>query len=434
MTRIPYFLLILGALAAAPGALAQTPTEKRLQALEKKVKSLEKARKGHGGTSLYAYWKQGLHFGSAGGDFKLKLGGRIQNDWAFGREKSDLKNAGLDFTDGVEFRRARLYVAGDLYRNIHFKAQYDFTGGDAEFKDVWISLSGIPYTGTLKAGHYKEPFSLNELTSSKYLAFMERALPNTFAPSRNTGFQLSNQIKSLEDRLTWAFGVFRNAGAYGEAKEDDAATRYNLTARITALPWYEDKGSRLLHLGLGWSYRHPDDNSLRYRERPESHLSPYLADTGVLGDADSVNLMGFETALVYEIFCFQGEYTYAMVDSRAAGDPDFSGYYLQGSWFLTGETRPYKKSSGVFGRVKPRRNFTGDSSEGPGAWEIALRLSGLDLADSAVEGGKLTALSAALNWYLNPNTRVMIDYVHATAATNYDGAGDIFQVRFQVDF
>ncbi len=428
----------LAALAAGPPVAAQTSTEKRLEALEKKVEALEKTG---GGIDLRAYWKHGLHFGSADGSFKLKLGGRIQNDWAFGKEDSDLRRAGLDFTDGVEFRRARLYVAGRIYRNLHFKAQYDFAGGNPEFKDVWIALSEIPYAGTIKVGHYKEPFSLNELTSSKYLTFMERGLPNAFAPSRNTGFQLSDHPRRLESRFTWAFGVFRDAGSYGNATKDDSATRYNLTARVTGLPWYEAKGARLLHVGLGWSYRDPEDNALRYRERPESHLSPYVADTGVLGDADSVNLLGFEAALVYESLSFQGEYMYAMVDSRAAGDPDFSGYYLQGSWFLTGEHRPYKRSAGVFSRVKPRRNFTGDFSEGPGAWEIALRLSGLDLADSKVEGGKVRTLSAALNWYLNPNTRVMLDYIHAwadrngaTAATNYDGAGDIFQVRFQVDF
>jgi len=145
--------------------------------------------------------------------------------------------------------------------------------------------------------------------------------------------------------------------------------------------------------------------------------------------------------MVYGSFTLQGEYVCAMVDSKAAGDPDFSGFYLKGSWFLTGETRPYQKKTGVFSRIKPRRNFTGNFGDGPGAWEASVRFSNLDLSDSRVDGGKITTLSLALNWYLNPNTKVMFNYVHAwadrngaTAATNYDGEGDIFQMRFQVDF
>ncbi len=439
MTRTASALLALAGLVSVASPQA-SPQGKRLQDLEKRVLVLEKENASPG-IPLRAYWKQGLHFASPGGDFRLKLGGRIQNDWTFGREDRDLRKAGLDFTDGVEFRRARFYLSGRIYRNIHFKAQYDFAGGNPEFKDVWISLSGIPFAGTLKAGHFKEPFSLDELTSSKYLTFMERALPNTFAPSRNTGFQLSDHPKTLGGRLTWAIGLFREAGSSGNASGGDSDTRYNLTARVTGLPWYEKDGARLLHLGLGWSRRDPEDHSLRYKEKPESHLAPVLADTGILGDADSVDLLGLESALVYDSLCIQGEYTWAGVDSRAAGDPDFSGWYLQGSWFLTGEHRPYKKSAGHFGRVKPRRNFTGDFGNGPGAWEVALRLSRLDLDGGTARGGKVTALSTALNWYLNPNTRVMLNYIHPwarrndpAAAANYDGAGDIFQARFQVDF
>ncbi len=64
-------------------------------------------------------------------------------------------------------------------------AQYDFAGGDADFKDVYVGLKKLPGVGTLKVGHFKEAFGLEELTSSKYITFIERSLPTeAFAPSR----------------------------------------------------------------------------------------------------------------------------------------------------------------------------------------------------------------------------------------------------------
>jgi len=128
-------------------------------------------------------------------------------------------------------------------------------------------------------------------------------------------------------------------------------------------------------------------------------------------------------------FSLQGEYIHSAVDSEQAGDPDFSGFYAYASYFLTGEHRPYKNTAGKFSRVKPKKNF---GAGGPGAWELAARYSHLDLNDEDIEGGELDDITVGLNWYLNPNTRIMWNYVH----TDLDGVGDAdaFQMRAQVDF
>ncbi|RMF25515.1 MAG: porin, partial [Deltaproteobacteria bacterium] len=154
-------------------------------------------------------------------------------------------------------------------------------------------------------------------------------------------------------------------------------------------------------------------------------------DTGSIA-ADAVDLFGAEAAVVLGSASLQGEYMHAAVDASSGSSPDFAGYYVQASYFLTGERRPYKRSHGAFGRVKPRRNFLGKEGRGPGAVELAVRYSSLDLSDAAVAGGELDDVTAGVNWYLNPNTRVMANYVHA----DLDAAGeaDVFQMRFQIDF
>lgn len=130
-------------------------------------------------------------------------------------------------------------------------------------------------------------------------------------------------------------------------------------------------------------------------------------------------------------FSIQGEYDRSFVNTSDGTNPSFAGSYVQGSFFLTGENRRYKKSLGVFDRVRPGGSLF-DGNGGIGAWEIAGRYSWLDLNDQGVTGGELKNFSLGLNWYLNSSTRWMWNYVHADKVD--EGTANIVQTRFQIDF
>ncbi len=123
-----------------------------------------------------------------------------------------------------------------------------------------------------------------------------------------------------------------------------------------------------------------------------------------------------------------------------AEDTSFWGIYAQASYFFTGEHRNYKLGSGSFGRVKPKANF--NPAEGNwGAFEVGLRYSYLDLNDEFVRGGKMWDITAGINWYLYPNARISLNYVHSelddrlhSSDPDLDGKADIVQARFQLDF
>ncbi len=394
--------------------------------IEKRLAKLEEIANGWNNPKTFrAYWKSGLHLETLDKTVKLKIGGRIMNDWAWFAD-SDMKGIVGDLQDGTEFRRARLYVAGQIYDDIAFKAQYDFADGDTHLKDMWIGMKNVPIVGNVKVGHFVEPFGLEEITSSKYITFMERGLSDMFSPGRGTGFMIYNH--ALNKRMTWAVGVFKNhTDAHGR---DTGDGDYAYTGRVTFLPWYQAE-DKLLHIGVAYSHRTPDDKEIRFRERPESHLAPRFVDTGRF-EAKSLDLIGLEAAWVYGPFSLQGEYVQAMVDSVNRGDCCFQGFYIYGSYFLTGEHRPYNRKTGVFGRVKPIHNYSNKPGGGKGAWEIAARYSYLDLDDKSVNGGRLQDITLGVNWYLNPNTRVMWNYVFADLADG--GDADIFQMRVQIDF
>ena len=389
------------------------------------------------------YWDNGFHLDREDGAFRLKFGGRIQADWATIHAADEIDNAlGSDGT-GTEIRRARIFFNGVLWEDLFFKFQLEFanTGSDTvNLKDMLIGLHNLGPVGTVAVGHMKEPFSLEQQTSSNYLTFMERSLANAFSPARNVGILAFNPV--LDRRLLWQVGVFERTNPSGFSFDDDKDWR--VTGRLVAVPLYEDKGERVVHLGFSYSHRFQDrDLMQRFSQRPEAHLAPFFADTGTTIPADNMDILVSELAVVWGPASIQGSYHHAFVDAYAGGDLDFWGASVQASFFLTGEHRNYLLGQGKFGRLAPRARFnlaTGDW----GAWEVAARFAYVDLNDSMIRGGELWSITAGLSWYLYPNARVMFNYVHSRLRdrtvlgppiiTDVDGDSDIAEMRFQLDF
>jgi phosphate-selective porin OprO and OprP len=122
------------------------------------------------------------------------------------------------------------------------------------------------------------------------------------------------------------------------------------------------------------------------------------------------------------------------VDAIAGIDPKFSGTYVQASYFLTGEHRPYNSKYRLFSRVRPKENYTGRDGGGRGAWQVALRYSELDLDDAlaGVMGGQQSSTTLGINWHLNSYSRVMLNQTFSELETV--GDSESISLRFQVDF
>jgi phosphate-selective porin OprO and OprP len=352
----------------------------------------------------------------------------------------------------VVLRSAKPKLVGTFYQTIEVKIEYEFADqGDVgirpQFQDVWIaSKKPIPVLGYITAGNMKEPFSLEELTGTADTTFMSRSLPTlAFSPAYNLGLKFNDT--ALNERVTWAAGGYwntqnlNNLYSGGDPQEQfKTANGYSLAARLTGLPWYEEKGRRLLHLGVSYNFRARNKAKEGAEEdfgaRPESNLtSDKLADTGDIG-ATRTHLINSELAWVWGPFSLQGEYYQAFLNDT--GNSSFWGFYAYGSLCLTGENREYSTSKGVLGGITPRRNidpFRG----GWGAWELAVRYSYVDLNSNGISGGKEGNLTLGVNWYLNSNMRLMFNYVNAsvddrTNPTVDQGRAGIYQARFQIAF
>ncbi len=429
-------VLVIISLVTVVATAVHAASEEEFDLLKDRVAQLEAARANTQSNGLHMYWKEGIRMDSADGAFKLKLGGRLMTDFGWIKGHGLENDLGVDLEDGAEIRRARLYIAGTIYDNIAFKAQFDFAGGDADMKDVYVQFLSLPFVGTVTIGHFKEPFSLENLTSSKYITFMERSLANVFAPGRNMGVMASNH--AMDKRVTWAVGLFRDVDDFGIGNAD-GGNAYSVTGRVTGLPVYEDGGRRLVHVGASYSLRHPED-PVRYRERPEAHFIPErFTDTGSF-NAEWINLFGAEAAAVYGPFSIQGEYVgVSATDANTAPGQEtlcLNSWYVYGSYFITGESRPYDTKKGIFKRVKPKQNFN-LSEGGWGAWEVAVRYSMLDLDTGMLPDTARTVhdVTAGINWYLNPNVRFMLNYIRSCVdGADTSSSASILMARAQVDF
>lgn len=366
----------------------------------------------------------------------VRLTGFFQADAGWVSQSSSNRAAVGDLQDGADFRRARLAATGKVAENVGYMLEMDFAfPGQPSFMDVWGEVRNLDGFQNIRVGQYRQPFGLDGLTSVKELTFLERALPFAFLPFRQIG-AMAHGRSECED-MTWAVSGFRaQTDVFGANVGDNDG--YGLATRLTTR--FSGEADETIHLGGAYSMFAPTAGSVQYRNQPEFFVSdsitgatPFFVDTGLIA-MEAVHLFAGEVAATSGSWHAQGELIYALVDRQGASGVDFSGASFQAGYILTGEHRPYNSKNAVLGRIVPHQNFGSDG--GCGAWEIAARWSYLDLNDGGVTGGMLNDVTAGLNWYLNRNTKLQLNYVHAFLKTPGlgDSDADIVAVRAHLDF
>ncbi len=296
-----------------------------------------------------------------------------------------------------------------------------------------IQTAQIIYTGlkgaAFELGYSNTFFTLDQSTSANDLLFLERASPSNIATNFNTGDNRANVgVRFFGDRY-WV-GGYLTGPATGDS-HTLTGERFGAFQRVAvqALSGHDYS----LHLGVGLDelLRAPNNgngtpNTLSLSDQPELRIDPTtLLNTGAIGTATNPVTGGYvldlETAASYHSLFWQGEYYRYQVDRSGLAKATFDGGYGELSWTLTGETHPYNPQAGSYFRVSPRHPFSLKDG-GWGAWEIAARVSYVDLDanftpgltlssdPTAVDGGRQMAYSVGLNWYPNDLVRFLLDF------------------------
>jgi phosphate-selective porin OprO/OprP len=307
------------------------------------------------------------------------------------QDRANIAQVGVQ-DNAWELRAARLSLFGSIggsYR-VAFQASAEYKGFDGDPDTTWqltdLSLTFPLGTRTkLTLGKTKETFSYEMVAVAATLPQSERVL-SPFFVSRNTGA-----------RITYVWGPSKQGtlsmGVYNDAWDIGAASRRGVdaSARMTALLWAPDD-RHFLHFGV--SARHTASNGdLRYRGRPGSNVTDNFIDTGNFA-ADGALSLGLEGLLAVGGVSLQGEYVATAVDAPTVGNPHFSGWYVGGSWFPLGDTRPYDRNVGYTRAVVPKSHW--------GAPELVVRYADVDLDDShapTVSGGRFRRTDVGANWW-----------------------------------
>jgi phosphate-selective porin OprO/OprP len=366
--------------------------------------------------SIY-YSKDGLTFSNTSKSFKTSLSGYIEFD-AF---KSEQGLAG--FNSGTNVRRARLSLNGIVLQDWGYALSYELSSHD--LRNANISYQGWQ-NQYLKVGQFLPNLELAGWTDNTATDFLELATPvNAFVPGYSQGIEYGVYNSQL------AF----HTSAYTAGSQEDVTGRspLSIAGRFIYSPFHTE--TQVLEMGVSaWGGRPDGSKTTWYGSSPEveTHSGTTVVDTGDISDVKHSVTGDVETAYVQGPWNVQAEYLQDW-ERRDNAQPNlqFNGYYVLGSYFLTGESMKYDFPGGGFTGISPIHQPS------KGAWQVLARWSYINLNDQDIRGGKENNIDMGLNWFANQFIRFKADYVHVMARPTKDGVDgndNIFALEAQAQF
>ena len=373
-----------------------------------------------------------LVFQNKAANYKMWFDVRVQGDAAvyfgapdFCAKEIDGKSNTSHIGNGMSLRRTRFAVKAQLDKNWYGELDTDWTSGTPEIKDAYLGFTGVEGL-EIKAGNFKENFSIQRNTTSRYLMFMERAMVTYLAPSRHLGINARYANK-------WFWGSFGVFGPELSTSEEQVAFEdgnkdygYNeglsYTGKLVFRPLHKSKTSSL-HIGGAVSYREPKLSSTdgyfvgRYSSRNSTSINrkKYLDTDDVKGLdhelAWTVELAGHWKQLRYEAaYIARGMYLDQSVNPLPAQWAE--GWYAQASWLLFGGTQNYDSNGAKYTRTTSEHKW--------GNLEVAFRYEYADfntgklfsnkVADTNIFGGSGEAYTIGLNYYPTQNVKIVLNW------------------------
>jgi phosphate-selective porin OprO/OprP len=411
---------------------------------------------------------------------QAKVTGRVQFDVRDHRSNASVVDDrdSAAYADNFEIRRARIGVSGTINNDISYEVVGNAVGSSTNFVDTAFANYGFIKAAQFRAGRFKQPFSLEELTSSNNIDFMERSYGNQVVPGKRLGMMLHGEpLKGL----SYGLSVFQP-----DFTQKDNSQDFNSNRAVRVAANFAEIGkidNTVLHFGAGKTtgsdkVAHTSSSgggtsttaavlNLAAENRGTKSVyrvrldGPALTTGGYSAPAQTFtniekSLQGLELAVARGPFKFQMEtFDTDLTASNAVGDAAVLGYkadYVELMYNITGESWSKAYKGGAFSGISPdsvfMKDYGGVVGKGIGAWQVGFRQSTYKVAETLTgvtstgsKGGKTDTF--ALNWILNNNARAMLNYSETkfdTSFTPIDTSGNkidkerTISLRTQVNF
>ena len=401
--------------------------------------------------------------------YEVKFDVRVQSDAAVFFGAPDYADK---IGNGMSIRRSRFAVKAKLDENWQGEIDTDWTSGTPELKDAFLAYTGVPGL-EIKAGNFKENFSIQRNTTSRYLVFMERPMVTSLAPSRHLGinaryahkyFWLSAGVFGPELKDAEAMGFMQDYN-----KDFGMSEGLSYTGKIVARPINNEDAS--LHIGAAYTYRDPKTTLFKFKDFEELieeeadiveaieagkfteldvvgsamdarnstdiNRKKYVNSGDLIGvdheTAWTVELAGHWKGLRYETaYITRTAHMNPAVNEVVYGDEGFKtftgdGWYVQASYLLFGGTQYYDSNGAKYNRTTAGQSW--------GDLELALRFQTMDLNDgvigndgelvSGLMGGKANMYELGLNYYPTKNVKIVLNYSFIDQDKYANGKGEL---------
>jgi phosphate-selective porin OprO/OprP len=356
----------------------------------------------------------------------LKLGMGFMYDYAAYKQNETSKEQVGSLDPEFRVRDFRVILSGKLKNNrdITWRAgmMYDGVTKSWLLRETGVMIHFPKISGYIFVGRTKEGYSLVKVMNGHSIWGLERPMHLDIIPILADGIKYMGYLPKPH--------IFMNIGAYVNwisNGQSFSTYKYQFVSRVAWLPVYKSVYEPVLHIGVNYRWGRVNDDSLTVRSKPETNEAPYFVNSGKFW-VDYSNHLGGEIYFRTGPLMLGTEFNAHMMHSPQNGNPVFKGANIFALYTVTREVRPYLTTTGIFGFLKVKKTvFEG----GPGAWEVMLSYSEMDLDAGSITGGKFWRLTPAIIWQLTNIYRLSFAWgTGVLEESETKGNTQFFQARF----
>lgn len=356
---------------------------------------------------------------------KAEQNNRILDNFDFSFKayfKSDLKDNKGNSTN-FEFKKSKLGIAYKINDKFDFVSTFVYSKinnfkFDCEYLNYHINNHSIVYFGNITtiSSMY---FEKNENHLAIIIPVINKAT-GFFVKSKGLGFTYKNNINN-----NFSFHIGIVGKNINDSKDDSAM------ATIRGF-YFNEENNNLIHIGLNNSFIYNNKNKVNIKNIGNVYTNFTIKN---------LHTFGIELATRLKNYTFETETFYMklnpLVDNLKNKYFDLYGFYIETTYFITGEIKTYDKLNGALKKIRVNKPI---NNGGFGAIELVARYQFNDAIASkekySVDMGRHNIILLGINWLPNNFSKILFNYMNISSEYKIKNSNNynVFKIEYRLFF